>query len=136
MSDNVIQNEPLEYPLQGVGGLVVGMASGLTIRSASKRAGITERTAGRWLAVPGFRQRVQEARAGLVERALGKLARDSTKAADTLRKLLDAGSDSIKLGAARALLELGNKLRESVALEERLALLEQALRDTKTGGSL
>jgi hypothetical protein len=43
-----------------------------------------------------------------------------TSAADTLRGLLDAAnSGTVRLGAARALLELGPKLRESVELEER-----------------
>jgi hypothetical protein len=45
-------------------------------------------------------------------------------AAKTLRKLLKADADTVKLGAARSILELGNKLREAVELEQRLAALE------------
>jgi hypothetical protein len=49
------------------------------------------------------------------------------KAAGTLRKLLTASSDSVKLGAARAMLELGVKVREAAELEQRLVLLESRL---------
>jgi hypothetical protein len=38
--------------------------------------------------------------------------------------LLRAKSRSVRLGAARAILELGTKLRESVELEQRIAALE------------
>jgi hypothetical protein len=47
-----------------------------------------------------------------------------TEAADTLRALLRAKSRSVRLGAARAILELGTRLRESVELEQRIAALE------------
>jgi HEAT repeat protein len=47
-----------------------------------------------------------------------------TEAADQLRQLLAAESESVRLGAARALLELGVRLRESVDLEARIAALE------------
>jgi hypothetical protein len=61
----------------------------------------------------------------MVARALGKLADASTEAVDTLRSLLHAEAESVKLGAARAILELGNKLRDAVEVEERLARLEE-----------
>jgi len=106
--------------------LVLGLASGATVRRAARKAGVAERTAGRRLADPDFRRRVHEARAALFERAIGRLARAATKAADTLAALLDADSESVRLGAARALLELGSKLHESVTLENRIAELERS----------
>jgi hypothetical protein len=46
-------------------------------------------------------------------------------AADTLASLSqEAVSESVRLSAARAVLELGTKLRESIELEERIAVLE------------
>jgi hypothetical protein len=60
-----------------------------------------------------------------------------TDAADVLRQLLAAKSESVRLGAARSLLELGVKLRESVELEERLRALEEqiaVLRGTSVSG--
>jgi hypothetical protein len=69
-----------------------------------------------------------QARADLVERALGHLAAGSAEAAVTLRRLLrGVTTDAIKLGAARAMLDLGVKVRENVDQELRLAVLEQHL---------
>jgi hypothetical protein len=65
----------------------------------------------------------------MIGRALGKMADGMAEAAGTLRELLTAESESVRLGAARSLLELGVKLRESVELEERLAALERRTPD-------
>jgi HEAT repeat protein len=63
------------------------------------------------------------------------MADGMAEAADVLRQLLAARSESVRLGAARALLELGVKLREGVELEERLrALEERALQQEAAGG--
>jgi hypothetical protein len=107
--------------------LVLALAAGRTVREACCKAGISERTAFRRLEDSAFRRRVTEVRADMVQRALGKLADNAAAAADTLRKLLKADGENVKLGAARSILELGNRLRESVELEQRLAALEQRL---------
>jgi hypothetical protein len=58
--------------------------------------------------------------------ALGRLTAEMASAAETLGFLSrKAKSETVRLGAARALLELGNKTREAVELEERIAALEQ-----------
>lgn len=49
-------------------------------------------------------------------------------AADAIRKLLTAKSEAVRLSAARAVIELGTKLRESVELEERISALESGQR--------
>ncbi len=105
--------------------LVLALASGQTIRDAARTAGIGERTATRRLSEPVFRQRVEKLRSDMVCRALGKMADGMADAADKLRQLLAAKSEAVQLGACRALLELGVKLRESVELEQRLIALEQ-----------
>ena len=69
-------------------------------------------------------RQVAEARAEMVARAVGTLADASTAAAATLRKLLDAESETVRLGACRAILELGVKLREGEELAQRIAALE------------
>jgi HEAT repeat protein len=112
--------------------LLLALAGGATVRDAARSAGIGERTATRRLADPGFRRRVAENRADMVARALGKLADGATEAVDTLRKLLGAEADTVKLGAARSILELGTKLREAVELEERLAELERRIGEGNT----
>ncbi len=105
----------------------MALAAGQTLRLAAEASGVAERTAARRWADPAFRRRVNELRSEMVQQSLGRLANGMTAAADKLRELLDAESESVRLGAARALLELGVKLRESVELEQRLADLEQHL---------
>lgn len=107
------------------GALVLFLATGLTVEAATRKAHVSPRTVHRRLADPDFRRRVTEARADMVQRALGKLADGSTEAVETLRQLLKAEAENVRLGAARSILELGNRLRESVDLEQRLAILEQ-----------
>jgi hypothetical protein len=120
---------------KGDGTLLLALAAGQTVRDAARTAGIGERTATRRLADPEFRRRVAELRAEMVSRALGQMADGMADAAGTLRNLLKAKADTVKLGAARALLELGVKLRESVELEQRLADLEQRLAGDNKGSS-
>src|SRR5262245_32737267 len=108
--------------------LALAVASGQSLRDAAGSAGVSERTAARRWADPIFRRRVIELRADMVQRSLGRMADGMTEAADVLRQLLAGESESVRLGAARSLLELGVKLRESVELEERLAALEEAER--------
>ncbi len=60
----------------------------------------------------------------MVSRATGKMGDGMAEAADVLRALLKAESESVRMDACRAMLELGVKLRESVELEERLTALE------------
>src|SRR5262249_55802340 len=99
--------------------LLLAVAAGPTLRGAAPGAGISERTATRRIADPNFRRRITELRAEMVNRALGCMADSMTDAADTLRRLLKAPADNVKLGAARSLLELGAKLRDSVEVEDR-----------------
>lgn len=112
---------------KGDAALLLALAAGQTVRDAAQLAGVSEKTAARRLADPAFRRRMAALRAEMVARALGRMAEGMADAADTLRRLLTADADTIKLGAARSLLELGSKLRESVELEERLQTLEKRL---------
>lgn len=104
--------------------LVLLLAAGRSVKEAADGADVGERTAYRRLADPSFRCRVSEARGEMVTRAIGKLADASTAAVDTLQALLAADAENVRLGAAKAILELGAKLREAVELGERLAALE------------
>jgi hypothetical protein len=115
----------------GDGILAAGIAAGQTIAAAAAAAGVSERTAARRPTDPEFKQHVAELRAGMVQLALGRLSDGMAGAASTLRELLSDPSGTVRLGAARSLLELSTKLRESVDLENRLAALEAALEQRK-----
>jgi hypothetical protein len=114
---------------KGDDALLLALAAGQTVRDAARAAGVGERTATRRVAEPAFLRRVADLRADMVGRALGRMADAMTAAADTLRQLLTARSENVRLGAARSLLELGVKLRESVELEQRLLALEEGMSD-------
>lgn len=104
----------------------LALAAGHTLREASRASGAGERTIKTWTAtLPAFTKRVSELRAEMTGRALGRLADNMASAAETLGYLSRKGkSEMVRLSAARAVLELGARLRESVELEERLAALE------------
>ena len=111
--------------------LVVALASGLSNRQAAKQAGCSERTVARRLADPAFRRRVDETRAATIAQTAAQLTAAGLAAVRTLLTLLDAEGESVRLGAAKAILELGRSLRESQELESRISALEaQAARAT------
>ena len=105
--------------------LIAALAAGATKQEAARLVGVGERTVYRRLEDPRFRRRVDEARAELVNRAVGSLADASSAAVATLRALLEADSESVRLGACRAILDLGLKLREAEELERRIRALEE-----------
>jgi hypothetical protein len=119
----------------GDAALVVALAGGATVQEAARAAGVSERTVYRRLEDGTFRHAVAEARSGLIGRAAGVLARVCAAAAMTLADLLEAESETVRLGACRSILELGVKLRESEELERRLAELERALGTQGTQGT-
>jgi hypothetical protein len=106
--------------------LVLALACGATVENAARTAGVSLRTVYRRLAEPTFRTRMQGARAEMVQRATAMLTAAALEAVKTLL-VLQQGSvpAAVRLGAARAILELGAKLREVADLEARLAALEQ-----------
>jgi hypothetical protein len=106
-------------------GLALALAAGWTVTEAAKAAQISERTAHRRLEDHTFRRLVAEFRRQMVDAAVGKLANTSARAVKTLSNLLTAESESVRLGAARSILELGAKLRESGELEQRMCELEK-----------
>ncbi len=112
---------------KGDDALVVALARGQTCRAAAAEAGISEKTAGRRVQEPAFRQAVATARSQMFSEAVGQLAEAAVEAAGTLRALLAAQSETVQLGAARAILEAGPRLRESEELAARVSELEAAL---------
>jgi hypothetical protein len=107
---------------------ILALACGETIADAARKAGVVERTLYRWLKGEGFRQEIATARAEMFNRALGRLAEGAVGSVLMLRQLcLKAKSETVRLAAARALLEQGTRLRESVEFEHRLRALEENL---------
>ena len=107
--------------------LLLTLACGASVDSAARECGVSPRTVYRRLELPAFRRQVTEARSELLARAVGTLADASTAAASKLKDLLEAESETVRLGACRAILELGTKLRESEELAGRIAALEERI---------
>ncbi|HEY7159184.1 MAG TPA: hypothetical protein VH575_34890 [Gemmataceae bacterium] len=108
--------------------LLMALACGVTVENAARQVGISPRTAYRRLADPAFRQRLQTLRGDMVSRTAGTLTAAASEAVRTLLELLkNPTSSAVRLGAARAVLEIGMKLRELADLEQRLTELEQRL---------
>jgi hypothetical protein len=112
--------------------LIAALASGATVQAASVAAGVAERTVYRRLEDPAFRRRVSETRGRMLAQAVGLLADASSRAVTTLTNLLEGESESVRLSAAKSIIELGCKLRESTELEERINQLEARAAEAAT----
>jgi hypothetical protein len=122
MAPNGTENDTLTSRQEVV---ALALAAGQSIPEAAASCRAGKRSVKRWLACAAFARRVHELRAEMIGRALGRMADGMTEAADTLRKLLKAESEAVRLGASRSILELCVKLRESVELENRVVVLER-----------
>jgi hypothetical protein len=108
--------------------LLMALACGATVEAAAAKAGISRATVQRRLADPAFRQQLQEVRAEMVQRTAGMLTAPAGEAVKTLLELQKGTvPHASRLGAARSVLEIGIKMRESADLEARLAAVEAQL---------
>jgi transposase-like protein len=106
--------------------LLLALACGATVESAARQTGLSESTVYRRLADAEFRGKLQALRADMVKRTSAALTAASSEAVRTLLALQQPTvPPAVRLGAARAVLEIGAKLREVAELEERLAALEE-----------
>ncbi len=108
-----------------VDAFLVSIAFGKTVRESAKEVGVAERTAYRWLQKSENRMRVNSLRSEYCEQAVGHLAQCAVKAVMTMRELLDSCSDSIRLNAARSILDFGMQLRQFSEFEQRIQQLEE-----------
>lgn len=116
--------------------LVLTLACGASPENAAQKAGVSVRTVYRRLAEPAFRAQVSELRAEMARRTAGMLTAAGLGAIRTLTTLQESAvSESVRLSAARAVIELGCKLRESVELTEQLTALEARLESLLKGGT-
>ena len=110
--------------------VLLALACGATVAQAAHKAGVSERTVYRRLKDPAFAEKLQMTRAELVQRACGLLTAGSLEAVRALVELLRPDSPpNARLGAARATLEMGQKLREATEFEARLRAVEQRSAD-------
>ena len=98
------------------------------MEAAARQCGLSDRTVYRRLQDPEFKKRLENVRADMIQRSAGMLTAAAGEAVRTLLALQkDAIPAAVRLGAARAILEVGMKLRQMVELEQRLAELEEVV---------
>ena len=104
-----------------------------TVRDAAAEAKVSEATLYRYMREATFAERLKEARRGAVEHLSARL---QAKAADAARVLSDIAEDdskpaSVRVAAARAIIEHTLKAFELGDLAERLKVLEATLEKQK-----
>lgn len=107
--------------------LLASLARGATIAEAAANAGVSPSTVVRRQADPEFAKELALAREKVLEQALDVLATTSVSACRVLAELLNASSENVQLGAARAVLENVLKVREYLVLTKRLDELRERL---------
>lgn len=107
---------------------IVALLAHPTMPEAAKAAGVSETTLWRWLQRDDFRKKYREAQDKVFDGALGSLQGASTEAVACLRRNLTCNNPSAQVQAARTILDYTIKAREMFDLENRLVLLEAALK--------
>jgi hypothetical protein len=113
--------------------MIAALARGETFTKAGALGGVCERTARRRMENPAFRAKVYEARQAMVDRSVGMLADQAVQAVRTLSRLMKSGQPSMEYAAAKAIMDLGPRVREASELAQRLADLEERIEDLKPG---
>ena len=92
----------------------LALAQGQSMRETAKALKVDEKTVRRWAKGPKFQARVEELRGELTAQTLNRLATCSAAAVAELARLMTtSANDSVRLGAARAVLD---KLKAEMVL--------------------
>jgi hypothetical protein len=118
------------------GRLAVLLAAGLSVAKAAKKAKVGERTVYRRLKDPDFRRRVEEARAAMVEKTVGKLAAIGNLAVGQLHGLMskETTGEQVRLGAARAALDFLFRSHEQQTLAKQVEDLRRQVEEISNHG--
>jgi hypothetical protein len=112
----------------------MALACGATVESAARQCRLSERTIYKRLKDPAFKNRLQEVRNDIIARTTGALTAAATESVRTLLELQKSASPpAVRLGAARAVLEIGIKLREAADLNKRLEEMEAEIARLRAG---
>ncbi len=108
--------------------LLLALACGATAEGAARQAGVSESTVRRRLKDPDFVRKLNKLRAEMHLRVADQLTAASTEGVRTMVQLMkETNSGTVRLGAARSVVELSTKVRETADLALRLAELEERL---------
>jgi len=103
-----------------------------TVAEAAEAVGVSTRTLERWLSDPGFATAYRSTARDASRQAMSALLSAQLEAVAALRDALQAESPATQVRAARALLEIGVRTRES-DLDERINAVEEEVTRWRTG---
>ena len=108
--------------------LAVAIAQGTSVAKWARATTCPERTAYRWAAEPEVRAAVEACRRRALDRAIGRMAKRATWAADGIVELAkNAESESVRLAALRAVIVRHDGRLQVRGLEERMTEIEEQL---------
>lgn len=107
--------------------IIAALASGMSYEQAGEVAGCSGRTVSRRMDEAGFARRVSKRRGERVVAAAGQLTSLSDEAIDAIRGCLEDEDPRVKLAAAKTLLDLAVKFRNSHDLEVEIDEIRQHL---------
>ena len=111
--------------------LAAALASGKTWRQAAELTGFSQSTISRRTKELSFREKVSGFRRVMVEEALGLASAALTDSITVLHDIAIAGpNEAVRVTAAKACIDAADKMRRHIDLEERIARLEEAARES------
>jgi len=108
---------------------IIALLSAPTLRDASKKSGIPERTIYTWMkSDTAFQSAYRQARRDSVQVAIGRLQRISADAVETIKAIMksEESNASVRLAAAKTILDFALRSTEIDDLESRISALESA----------
>ena len=108
--------------------LALAIAQGTSVAAWALENQVPKRTAYRWAREPKVRAAVESYRRRAVNRAIGRMAKHATWAAEGIVKLArGAESESVRLSALRAIMADMMAVSHFAGLESRMAQIEEQL---------
>jgi uncharacterized protein (UPF0147 family) len=110
---------------------IQAMLSHSSIPAAAKAIGVGDKTLWRWTQKEEFQVELKEVRRSLVQHASVRLQTSMVEAVTTLRTVMNDSNSpaSVRVSAARAVLDMGYNSIEAEDFEERLSVLERHVKD-------
>jgi hypothetical protein len=112
--------------------IIQGLLVGGTIQGIAQHAHVSEKTVRRRLESEAFQRRLEKAKQEQIDATTRKISRYLTDALDCLYRCLSDPNGSVCVAAARSLLEVHFRAKESADFEERLAQLESEIGDDRS----
>ncbi len=115
---------------------ILELLTGRTFEAAAKKVGINERTLRKWATEDEtFKAELKAAQKAMFEAGMSRIQGLTARAVDTFGELLEADPPpTVRLGAARSVLELGTHQHDAETIRQKLAEVEGYQRQQDAAG--